>query len=1203
MPNGSRVTALEALVLHSVGNQERDVHNRFWRTACLIAVVAAALVGKLSTASELVTESFDDDPYWASFNSRAVNDNYGYSPSTNHAGGQLGEAGGLFGRHDAFDSFYADIDLGGTLSVRESIQSSGRVSIDSTLNPSFNMNISFFDARDPSKGGDALRIHIVEGGRFLVWLRQVVGKTHQSPITSGLVNGDYQWTMSWNPAGNGGLGSGTVTFNGLTPGTPAALSATLNMPVRNEPGKPARWIDENTIFNAFGLQAYDAESTAPGQYRVFIDDVSYTAVTAPGTVAAWKLRGSGAWGDSRNWIPGEPPVGNDRTARFGAGLMQNATIVATAPVSAKSIQFDNGAFSYAVAGTSTVTLDDVNNVQASIEVAAGQHQIQTPLSLADNTLIVAAPDTRLDFNNVVSLNGRTLSISGGGTVSLNHLVDAGGGTVLVSSAELSSQGGTLLGNLVLSEASVLGAGLDPQSGAEAPLRVQGAASLAGTIDLGSLPKGRSPVGATFTIITASSLTDDGLRLSAHDARWYELLISRTSVAVRAIAAPEPGSCALMAACGAVVLGTRRRRRCRGRACLRPAAMFAMAGVMLATPASAELIGQHFNADPGWTGINNILPHGSPARARDDFNNFGYNAVTSNALGSPGEVGGYFGMNTFDSYYGDTTLGGNLGGGAAPLTKPLFASGKLMVNADHSPTWNMNIGFFDANNFGASGDAVRFALIELSPGYRLRLEIRQQGNNYNGPLLDGPNHLLDGMYQFELAYNPTGGFGGAGRLSLRMWGPMTVSTFVDVDANGKTRPMSLNAFGFTNYNSGVSRPDTNKHYTFLDDVVYTTQEAADPVVRWAGPGGGSWTDAARWQRASSVESGGFVPDGDDRTAIFSGGATQPVAVFVDRDVRVRRVEFNNVHRHTLAGAAHVLLESNSGPATIELISGSHEFQAAVRLNSDAVLTVVAGHTLTFQNAVELNGRTLNIAANSQVVLNSRLEVGAEGIVANAGRLGGIGRINGQLRNLAGGTVAPGMAAGQTGQLLVDGDFFQTSGGKLAIDLGGAANNEFDALHVGGVAFLNGSLKLALLGGFTPQPGDRFQVLATAGGIDAASLTSLTLTGQSWGFKPIVDDGGTSLVLRYLDADFNDDNIVDAADLTRWRGGMPSVGVVHSQGDADGDLDVDGTDFLVWQRQLGTGPAIGAALAVPEPVARLLVAWIAAGVLVRRRLARR
>ncbi|MCC6492765.1 MAG: hypothetical protein IT424_07075 [Pirellulales bacterium] len=55
---------------------------------------------------------------------------------------------------------------------------------------------------------------------------------------------------------------------------------------------------------------------------------------------------------------------------------------------------------------------------------------------------------------------------------------------------------------------------------------------------------------------------------------------------------------------------------------------------------------------------------------------------------------------------------------------------------------------------------------------------------------------------------------------------------------------------------------------------------------------------------------------------------------------------------------------------------------------------------------------------------------------------------------------------------------------------------------------------------------------------------------------------------MQADFNRDYKIDAADLDRWRTNVGlASGADRSQGDADGDADVDGGDFLVWQRQLG------------------------------------
>lgn len=72
---------------------------------------------------------------------------------------------------------------------------------------------------------------------------------------------------------------------------------------------------------------------------------------------------------------------------------------------------------------------------------------------------------------------------------------------------------------------------------------------------------------------------------------------------------------------------------------------------------------------------------------------------------------------------------------------------------------------------------------------------------------------------------------------------------------------------------------------------------------------------------------------------------------------------------------------------------------------------------------------------------------------------------------------------------------------------------------------------------------------------------------------------------LAADFDDNGSVNAADLAIWRGAYGVPGNVA--GNADGDNDTDGADFLVWQRERGSGPLQGAA-AVPEPCGLALAA---------------
>jgi len=74
---------------------------------------------------------------------------------------------------------------------------------------------------------------------------------------------------------------------------------------------------------------------------------------------------------------------------------------------------------------------------------------------------------------------------------------------------------------------------------------------------------------------------------------------------------------------------------------------------------------------------------------------------------------------------------------------------------------------------------------------------------------------------------------------------------------------------------------------------------------------------------------------------------------------------------------------------------------------------------------------------------------------------------------------------------------------------------------------------------------------------------------------------------LDADFNLDGYVDDADWEVWHAGLGmSSGATRASGDADQDGDVDGFDFLTWQRLRGQFIPIPAAVPVPEPAAACL-----------------
>jgi hypothetical protein len=80
-----------------------------------------------------------------------------------------------------------------------------------------------------------------------------------------------------------------------------------------------------------------------------------------------------------------------------------------------------------------------------------------------------------------------------------------------------------------------------------------------------------------------------------------------------------------------------------------------------------------------------------------------------------------------------------------------------------------------------------------------------------------------------------------------------------------------------------------------------------------------------------------------------------------------------------------------------------------------------------------------------------------------------------------------------------------------------------------------------------------------------------------------------------ADFNGDLVVDAQDLAAWSGDFG----LNAESDADADLDSDGADFVIWQRELGQSSSAPLTVAVPEPAGATLaaLAWLSVVAAVR------
>jgi hypothetical protein len=95
-------------------------------------------------------------------------------------------------------------------------------------------------------------------------------------------------------------------------------------------------------------------------------------------------------------------------------------------------------------------------------------------------------------------------------------------------------------------------------------------------------------------------------------------------------------------------------------------------------------------------------------------------------------------------------------------------------------------------------------------------------------------------------------------------------------------------------------------------------------------------------------------------------------------------------------------------------------------------------------------------------------------------------------------------------------------------------------------------------------------------------------------PNADDiaGAEFLYGPAINADFNSDGDIDGDDFLTWQRGLGlSVGAQRVDGDANGDHAVDGADLGYWRAAYGA--AMAAATAVPEPTGTMLLAWLAMG----------
>jgi hypothetical protein len=258
-----------------------------------------------------------------------------------------------------------------------------------------------------------------------------------------------------------------------------------------------------------------------------------------------------------------------------------------------------------------------------------------------------------------------------------------------------------------------------------------------------------------------------------------------------------------------------------------------------------------------------------------------------------------------------------------------------------------------------------------------------------------------------------------------------------------------------------------------------------------------------------------------------------------------------------------------------------------------LTIDAGKTLVTPQTVVETGGSLTVSGGSYTGV----------VTLMGGSLSGGGTVQGSVANTSG-EVAPGSSPGI---LTVTGNYSQSSGGSLEVEMSGPTlGSEHDRLLVGGSATLAGALDLSL--GYSPAPGslDRLTVLSADGGLGGTTFDTVPPRDQGGGQFVDIAYTTNEVVVELLqaspgdangDRQFSFEDIFQVLSRAKYQTGQPAT---WGDGDWTGDLQFSFDDIFaaLSTGNYGSGPYAASgvvATRAPEPSALslaftgLLAAW--------------
>ena len=296
--------------------------------------------------------------------------------------------------------------------------------------------------------------------------------------------------------------------------------------------------------------------------------------------------------------------------------------------------------------------------------------------------------------------------------------------------------------------------------------------------------------------------------------------------------------------------------------------------------------------------------------------------------------------------------------------------------------------------------------------------------------------------------------------------------------------------------------------------------------------------------------------------------------------------------------------------IDTMNRNHVWSAPI--TGTGMLVKNGSATLRLNASGSFDG-TLVHAAGTTIVPHTVNYPNAD-VDVQAATFGGAGAIGGHVTVRGGAVLSPGDAINQPG-IFGAGQLTHAPGSSLRLQIAGRDNSvpamaEYDAVNVTGAATLAGTLSADVTGGFAPEWGDVFTVMAWAS--RSGRFTEYAFTGvvENFTFAPTYGPGSLTLTYaRFGDANLN--RAVNLQDFNILAANFGSTNADWSQADFNLDGNVNLSDFNLLAANFGLSAAGAAATpqdwsalatAVPEPGwgAAMLLASLAG---LRRRRARR